>query len=52
MENQMKFVDFNIYCPKCKYRELNENQIPCCDCMEIPVRENSHIPEYWEGEKS
>lgn len=50
MENQMKFVLFDIYCPRCKHRDMNENQHPCCNCMEVPVRENTHVPECWEGE--
>ena len=49
MENQMKFVEFDVYCKKCKYRDRDENLNPCCDCLEIPARENTHIPEYWEG---
>lgn len=55
MENQMKFVDFNAYCGKnitspwkCKYRDRDENQKPCCYCLEVSARENSQIPEYWE----
>ena len=51
MDNQYKFVDFKMYCPRCKYRNRDENQKPCCDCMEVGARENSHVPECWEGEQ-
>ena len=48
MESQMKFVEFGVYCKKCKHRDRGEDQKPCCYCLEVPVKENSHIPEYWE----
>ena len=50
MEHQMKFVEFNIYCPKCKHRNLNEAQDPCNECLEIGARKDTHVPEYWEAE--
>ena len=50
MEHQMKFVEFNIYCPRCKYRNLNEAQDPCNECLEVGAREDTHVPEYWEAE--
>ena len=50
MENQVKFVEFNIYCQRCKYRNLNEAQDPCNKCLDIGARENTHVPEYWEAE--
>ena len=50
MENQMKFVEFNIYCPRCKHKDLDEHQDPCNECLEVGARENTHVPEYWEAE--
>ena len=50
MEHQMKFVEFSIYCPRCKHRNLNEAQDPCNECLEIGAREDTHVPEYWEAE--
>ena len=50
MDGQIKFVLFDIYCPRCKHRDLNENQDPCCECLEVGARENTHVPEYWDAE--
>lgn len=49
MEENMKEVYFDIFCPICKYRETLEGCDPCCQCLSIPARESSHRPECWEG---
>lgn len=41
------FVDFNTYCETCKYKNLEEFKDPCNDCIEVPVRESTRIPECW-----
>jgi hypothetical protein len=33
-----KLVDFNKYCPLCKYRDYAEVQDPCNDCLNEPAR--------------
>ena len=40
-----KFVDFDIYCPKCEFKDLTENDDPCSECLACPARDNSHKPE-------
>ena len=50
MEHQMKFVEFDIYCPRCKHQNLAETQDPCNECLGTSAREDTHIPEYWEAE--
>lgn len=47
MEN-MKEVCFYPYCETCEHLKKDESEEPCCDCLEIPVRPNSHRPEYYK----
>lgn len=46
---ELKEVQFDIYCKRCKYRDYKEAQDPCNDCLEVAMREGTHVPEYWEG---
>lgn len=48
MELRDKIVDFAQWCPKCRHRDLNENQEPCCDCLEEPVNTESRKPVRWK----
>lgn len=41
------FVDFNTYCETCKYKDLEEFKDPCNDCIQVPVRESTRVPEFW-----
>ena len=48
-----KEVFFNEYCPKCKYKNLQENKEPCETCLSEPSRYDSHKPIKFEtGGKS
>lgn len=49
MEEKMKEVYFDIFCPLCKFKENGEQDGPCDECLAIPARESSHKPERWEG---
>ena len=49
--NNIKEVYFDEYCRECKYKNLEEHEEPCCDCLSIGGREDSHKPEYYEGDK-
>lgn len=49
METLMKEVYFASNCETCKHRDVDENEEPCYKCLEIGARENSHVPEFWEG---
>ena len=40
----MKIVDFNKYCPSCKYYKESEKESPCNDCLTVSARKNSHKP--------
>lgn len=47
-----KIVEFEKWCPKCKWKDASDApdpKIPCDECLEIPAREDSHIPEYYDG---
>lgn len=40
-----KFVYFDVYCPKCQYKDYEEWELPCFDCLETPARtDGSHKP--------
>lgn len=43
-----KEVYFNHYCASCKHYNKNESESPCDECLDIPGREDSHKPEYYE----
>lgn len=51
MELKDKEVRFDIYCPSCKHRKLNEDEDPCYDCLGEPVNQYSHKPVYYEEDK-
>ena len=51
MDTELKEVRFDIYCGKCKHQMKDERLDPCNECLDIGYRENTHVPEYWEGNK-
>ena len=42
--NDFKLVDFGM-CRECVHWNKPESEDPCCDCLEIPARTSSSIPE-------
>lgn len=42
--NEMKIVDFEKYCPKCKHYKKAEWEDPCYACLDDPVNVWSHKP--------
>lgn len=44
MEDGMKEVYFNEYCPKCRYADKQEAEDPCYDCLTEPAMQYSHKP--------
>jgi hypothetical protein len=51
MENK-KFVEFEKWCPKCKWKDASDApdpKVPCDECLEVPARPNSHIPDRYDG---
>ena len=47
-EEQMKLVEFNVWCRKCKYYTVDAHEPPCDDCLGVPARPNSTRPELYE----
>ena len=47
MENKEKFVQFDIWCKKCKDWKRDETTDPCNSCMADPVNVNSTKPTHW-----
>lgn len=48
MNGETKFVDYELYCPKCKYWTKDEHEDPCNDCMSQPTNEYSTKPVCYE----
>lgn len=46
--NGEKFVDFEAWCPKCKHEKTSEIDLPCRECLDEPVNQNSTKPVRWE----
>lgn len=47
-----KFVDFDKYCPRCAHQPKAGTLEPCNECLDIPARLYSHMPEYFDEAKS
>ena len=44
MEVKHILVDFQKYCDKCKYKDLDEKMDPCNECLDYGANENSEVP--------
>ena len=51
VEANMKEVEFNEYCKKCKYDATDETDNPCNECLIYGMRENTKKPLYFEEKK-
>lgn len=51
MEDNLKIVHFDQYCPTCKHEKKTEREHPCDECLIVPANVNTHQPVRWE-EKS
>jgi len=49
--NDYKEVLYNEYCVKCKYKDLEEHEHPCDECMSEPVNLWSHRPVKFEEDE-
>jgi hypothetical protein len=45
-----KEVLYSEYCSKCKYRDVEESEEPCNECLEYCSNWNSHKPLLFEEE--
>lgn len=48
MIGDFKEVRFDLYCPSCKHEDTAESEDPCCECLAIPARVDSHCPEKYD----
>lgn len=46
-----KYVDFSK-CITCVFKDLEENEYPCSECLETPAREYSHTPEFYKEKEN
>ena len=44
MDRYDKEVEFSVYCPKCKFLALSEDDDPCRECLDCPTLTDSHKP--------
>ena len=44
MYDNVKFVEFNKWCPKCKYANRSEKSDPCNECLDIGANEETSKP--------
>lgn len=47
-----KFVNFRLYCPKCKYYDLKQDEEPCNECLENPTNQYSTKPVMYKEKES
>lgn len=47
MNNNLKEVAFALYCGKCENKDLEGYKSPCNECLEVPMREGTSVPEYY-----
>ena len=43
-----KEVLFSEYCPKCKHFRTPEWEKPCHECLSVPTRDGTRVPENYE----
>lgn len=48
MDNSVKEVEFQRFCPSCKYFDYGENEYPCEVCLEVKARYGTFVPEKFE----
>lgn len=44
MEYRFKEVYYDNFCAKCVYKDNEESESPCDECLDEPVNEYSHTP--------
>lgn len=47
-ESDMKFVEFDNYCSKCKYAKVFAFEHPCNECIETGARKGTGKPINFE----
>jgi hypothetical protein len=44
----MHLVEFDMYCPSCKYVKVKQEDEPCNTCLNVAARNETRKPEKWE----
>ena len=47
-EKQQMMVRYDLWCSKCKHKDIKENDEPCEECLDNPVKDNSERPINFE----
>lgn len=50
-ESKIQIVDFATWCPKCKFKNLDESKDPCNECLSNGGNVDSRIPVNYKGER-
>lgn len=50
--NEMKEVYFYKYCKTCQYKNAQEQEEPCTECLTHPVNQWSHKPLKYKERKN
>ena len=48
MNEEYKEARFDLYCKKCKHKDLKENEVPCDECLAEPANWASEKPVKFE----
>lgn len=51
MIGDKKIVEYENWCPKCKYLNVDEVEEPCNECLTYPAVEDSHKPIKFEEKR-
>lgn len=51
MDNE-RIVSFDLYCHKCKYADYHEEEEPCCDCLDVPINDETDRPLYYKEKET
>jgi len=51
-ETKEKFVDFHVYCSRCKDKDTSPTADPCNECLGVPVRFGTRKPVKFEEKEN
>lgn len=47
-DESIKLVEFERFCEKCVYKDTEEAEDPCHECLQVGGRPFTHTPLYFE----
>lgn len=51
MDNNLHEVEFDKYCPMCKYVNYDQEEKPCTECLEHPAGVGTRKPKYFKDSR-